>query len=360
MATLNSIDGTINSAGNNPPLNTDLICTLYRMDFLPTGGSIEYINHTGATRKWSFSKFALSDRICKIISINGVQLTDLGIVFNIPAETVAPKFRIVPLNSPIQAKSFKVYFGTPTKPQGIISYNDELGNPKQLNMLGTTTTIKATRFNNLTNVRIVDLNPEIPDVAPVAAPAFTIAVGTYDTICTPVRANVMRFLNPPEVELISGGTNPVIGEIFAATHYAMNFPEVGTGTIEYEDNNGKYKKYTLNKADVWTDDKKLRDGINKIISLSNVVLEDLGLVYTIQIPENVKFLMPTAMPIKPAKPKFYKVYFGNPVYPQGSIIYFDAKGINKMITNFGRSLVIDAANIYSLQNVRIEELGDVI
>jgi hypothetical protein len=84
------------------------------------------------------------------------------------------------------------------------------------------------------------------------------------------------------------------------------------------------------------------------------------LVYTIQIPENVKFLVPTAMPIKPAKPKFYKIYFGNPVYPQGSIVYFDSKGINKMITKFGKVMTIDASNIYSLQNVRIEELGDVV
>jgi hypothetical protein len=200
------------------------------------------------------------------------------------------------------------------------------------------------------------------EVSNVASIADVNDASTTATISAPatVRANFLGLINPPEVELVSAGNDPVIGNIFAATHYAMSFPEVGTGTIEYVDNNGKTKKYTLNKADVWTDDKKLKDGIIKINSISNVTLEDKGLMYEIVEPQDPEFFIPTAMPIKPAKPKFYKIYFGNPVYPQGSIVYFDSKGINKMITNFGKIMTIDVSNIYSLQNVRIEELGDVV
>jgi hypothetical protein len=358
MATLNSIDGTIISAGNNPPLNTDLICTLYRMDFLPTGGSIEYINHTGSTRKWSFSKFALSDRICKIISISGVQLTDLGLAFNIPAPSQPVTFMSPQINVPLQVKSYRVYFGTPTKPQGIISYYDELGAIKHLNMIGTTTTIKATKFNQLSNMRIVDLNPEIPAIAPVAAAPLSITTGSYGTILTPVRTAYLPYMNPAKVDLLSGGINPTLNKLFAATNYEMIFPEENPGIIEYEDVNGKVKKYTLTRSQVMTEDNILRDIMTKLISISNVKLIDKGLVY--QIAKEVTSIMPTQMPLIPSKPKFYQVYFGNPVYTQGSIVYFDSKGINKMITNFGKVMTIDASRIDSMANVKIVEVGDVI
>lgn len=360
MATLNSLDGVITSAGNNPPINQEFTCTLYSMEFPATGGSIEYVNHTGSTRKYNFSNLALADRINKIISISGVKLTDLGLVFNIPAASPMPTWKTLQTNKAYNVKSFKVYFGTPVKPMGTIIYYDETGVMKQLSMIGTTTTIKATKFSNLTNVRVVDLNPEIADF-PVATPPFSIMVGSYKTILTPVDILWTPLMNPPVVPLVSGGNNPTLNTVFAATRYTITFPEVGTGTIEYADENGKVKKYSFNKSQVMSPDGTLLDNITKVITLNNVTLTDRGLVYKITEPVPApNYIVPTALPIKPAKPKYYHVYFGNPVNPQGSIIYFDSKGANKAISTAGTVVTIDASSIYSMSNVKLVEVGDVV
>lgn len=360
MATLNSLDGVISSAGDNPPLNTEFVCTLYRIEFPASGGSIQYVNHTGSTRNYTFSNMALADRINKIISISGVKLTDLGLVFTIPAESQTPVWKTVTKNKTYNVKSFKVYFGTPIKPLGTIAYYDETGVMKQLSMIGTTTTIKVTKFSNLTNVRIVDLNPEIADF-PAVVPPFSIMVGSYKTILTPVDILWTPLMNPPIVPLVSGGNNPVLNTVFACTRYTIAFPEVGTGTIEYADENNKIKKYTLNKSQVMSPDGTLLDNITKVITLSNVVLTDRGLVYNITEPvPTPNYIVPTALPIKPDKPKYYHVYFGNPVNPQGSIIYYDSKGANRAISNAGTVVTIDASSIYSLSNVKLVELSYVV
>ena len=367
MATLNSIDGVITSGGNNPTLNTEFPVTLYRIEFAATGGSITYVKHNGQVISLTNSNLAITDRVKQINSMSGIKLTDLGLVFNIPL--ASPPASFIDANSIVKKdlnlKTYKVYFGNPYNVSGQISYINENGVPSVSSLLGTTTTIKTTKINSIFNVRLEDLNPEVPAIKKVIPPpigfqpTLSLATGTYGTISSPI--SNLTFLNAPIVPLVSGGDVPVLNKIFAATSYTLDFPEVGTGTIEYIDNNGKLKTYTLNKLQVMMPDGLLRDGIIQVNKLENVKLKDLGLVYQIVETTPVpNFIKPTSMPLLPSKPKFYQVYFGNPVYPQGSITYFDANGANKSITNFGKIATISAYSIYSFFNVKIVEVGDYV
>ena len=133
----------------------------------PSGkkGTAAYLNGSGVYRKYELSaeevlasptgKFV--DSATSFIELKDVTTKNLGQIYKIPVENPAPVYFTPVLNIAYPARQYKVYFGHPYNPQGQIVYFDGNNQSKAITKFGVTDVITATKFTQLSNVKLVAL-----------------------------------------------------------------------------------------------------------------------------------------------------------------------------------------------------------
>lgn len=335
----NSIDGPITSGGNNPVLGSTFACTTYDIIFPESGsGTISYIACNGKANTFTFTNRTITDNIASISVLNNVKLVEKKLLFQIPAESPAPKFVTVPLKVVFPAKRFRVYFGTPSNPEGSINWFNG-GSQTATSRYGVTLEITATQFWQLDNVRLVDLNPEIPIPPPTT---------TSPSTTTNTTTSLVGTFNSIDGVIKSGGNNPLPGSTFACTSYDIIFPATGSGTISYTACDGAVRNYTFTNM-------KFPDNIRSVISSSNVQLIEKKLLF--RIPAETPAPTFVTVPLFTTFPaRRYKVYIGTPNNPTGTVNWYNGtvQTSRKLV---GETIEITATRFIQLDNVRLVDLG---